>query len=78
MRAASGNASLVKRALTIVWLERSRALLRHAFLPVGLYARHLGPLGVSIPHEGGTYQRYMGDTSVPGKGEILVWQPAAS
>ena len=23
----------------------------------------------------GSYQRYTGDTSVPGKGEILVWQP---
>jgi formylmethanofuran dehydrogenase subunit C len=27
--------------------------------------------------EGG-YQRYTGDTCVPGKGEILVWKPAAS
>jgi formylmethanofuran dehydrogenase subunit C len=42
-----------------------------------LYARYLRPLGVTIPvepQEGG-YQRYTGDTSVPGKGEILVWQP---
>jgi formylmethanofuran dehydrogenase subunit C len=42
-----------------------------------LYARHLLALGFSIPCGGqdGTYQRYTGDTSVPGKGEILVWQP---
>jgi formylmethanofuran dehydrogenase subunit C len=42
-----------------------------------LYARHLQSLGISIPYEGleGAYQRYTGDTSVPGKGEILVWQP---
>ena len=39
-----------------------------------LYARHLKTLGVSIPHDGsdGLYQRYTGDTAVPGKGEILV------
>jgi formylmethanofuran dehydrogenase subunit C len=45
-----------------------------------LYARHLRPLGFSIPHENqdGAYQRYTGDTSVPGKGEILVWQPHAT
>jgi len=42
-----------------------------------LYARHLKRLGVSLPHEGqdGVYQRYTGDTAVPGKGEILVWKP---
>ncbi len=42
-----------------------------------LYARHLKTLGVTIPCEGkdGEYQRYTGDTSVPGKGEILVWKP---
>jgi formylmethanofuran dehydrogenase subunit C len=42
-----------------------------------LYARHLKTLGVSIPCEGkdGMYQRYTGDTSVAGKGEILVWKP---
>jgi formylmethanofuran dehydrogenase subunit C len=41
-----------------------------------IYARHLKTLGVSIPYEGkdGMYQRYTGDTSVPGKGEILVWK----
>ena len=42
-----------------------------------LYARHLKPLGVSLPsdaHEG-AYRRYTGDTCVPGRGELLVWSP---
>jgi formylmethanofuran dehydrogenase subunit C len=40
------------------------------------YARHLKGLGVSLPcdRSEGMYQRYTGDSSVPGKGEILVWQ----
>jgi formylmethanofuran dehydrogenase subunit C len=42
-----------------------------------LYARHLQSLGVSLPYEArdGAYLRYSGDSSVPGKGEILVWRP---
>jgi len=45
-----------------------------------LYARHLGPLGFAIPcdEQEGAYRRYTGDTSIPGKGEIFVWQPLAS
>jgi hypothetical protein len=45
-----------------------------------LYARRLGTLGFAIPYEDqdGAYQRYTGDASVPGKGEILVWKPSAS
>jgi formylmethanofuran dehydrogenase subunit C len=45
-----------------------------------LYARHLAALGFIIPVDDrdGAYQRYTGDASVPGKGEILVWKPAAS
>jgi formylmethanofuran dehydrogenase subunit C len=41
-----------------------------------LYAKHLQAFGFRIPVEGkeGSYQRYTGDTSVPGKGEILVWR----
>lgn len=44
-----------------------------------LYAKYLQSLGFSIPCEDqeGAYQRYVGDTSVPGKGEILVWQARA-
>ena len=45
-----------------------------------LYARHLRTLGFTLPFddEDGAYQRYTGDTSVPGKGEILIWKPLAS
>ena len=45
-----------------------------------LYSRRLGTLGFSIPCEerDGAYRRHTGDTSVPGKGEILVWKPHAS
>ena len=44
-----------------------------------IYAKHLQTLGVSIPIDpkDGVYHRYSGDSSVPGKGEILVWQPRA-
>jgi formylmethanofuran dehydrogenase subunit C len=48
---------------------------------VRVYARHLQKMmGVTIPYEGGAggYERYCGDTSVPGKGEILVWRPRGS
>jgi len=42
-----------------------------------LYTKHLATLGMSFRHEvqDGLYERYTGDTSVPGKGEILVWKP---
>jgi formylmethanofuran dehydrogenase subunit C len=45
-----------------------------------LYAKHLNPLGFSIPCDepDGTYDRYVGDSAVPGKGEILVWQARLS
>ncbi len=50
-----------------------------AYSPVflTLYAKYLNSLGVAIPYsdEDGVYHRYAGDTSVPGKGEILVWHP---
>jgi formylmethanofuran dehydrogenase subunit C len=44
-----------------------------------LYAKHLSRFGLAIPYDAGdgAYQRYTGDTSVPGKGEILVWSGAA-
>jgi formylmethanofuran dehydrogenase subunit C len=44
---------------------------------VNLYARHLASLGRIIPYDArdGSYRRYTGDTCVPGKGEILIWQP---
>jgi formylmethanofuran dehydrogenase subunit C len=45
-----------------------------------LYAKHLQSLAVSLPCDmkDGRYLRYSGDASVPGKGEILVWQPSAN
>jgi formylmethanofuran dehydrogenase subunit C len=45
-----------------------------------IYAKHLQTMGFAIPQEdqAGAYQRYTGDTSVPGKGEILIWRPHAS
>ena len=48
-----------------------------AFLNV--YARHLRGLGFALPTDAaaGSYRRYTGDGAVPGKGELLVWQPAA-
>jgi formylmethanofuran dehydrogenase subunit C len=44
-----------------------------------LYARHLRALGISLPCEeqAGSYMRYTGDASVPGRGEILVWKDHA-
>ena len=45
---------------------------------LNVYAGHLRPYGIKLPFaaSAGSYQRYSGDLSVPGKGEILVWQPA--
>src|SRR5215510_6896398 len=42
---------------------------------MGVLVKHLGSLGISVPFDplAGAYQRYLGDTSVVGKGEILVW-----
>ena len=42
-----------------------------------VYARHLAGLGVALPSTPGLYRRYAGDAAVPGKGELLVWAPAA-
>ena len=71
---------------TIVSLRPIRLLPTFAFAatynPVflRLYARHLTGLGFTIPYDDhdGAYQRYTGDASVPGKGEILVWAPRTS
>jgi formylmethanofuran dehydrogenase subunit C len=50
------------------------ALYNPTFL--GLYAKHLAQFGFALPLE--NYRRHIGDASVPGKGEILVWQPNAT
>jgi formylmethanofuran dehydrogenase subunit C len=41
-----------------------------------LYARRLQALGFALPDSSsaGGYRRYSGDSAVPGKGEILLWQ----
>lgn len=46
---------------------------------VNVYARYLNSFGLQLPYSTaqGRYRRYTGDGSVPGKGEILVWQPHA-
>lgn len=42
-----------------------------------VYARYLARLGFALPCDpaAGRYRRYVGDASVAGKGEMLVWQP---
>ncbi|MCA9064998.1 MAG: formylmethanofuran dehydrogenase subunit C [Planctomycetaceae bacterium] len=44
---------------------------------INLLARYLNELGINLPWSAadGSYLRYSGDTAIPGKGEILVWQP---
>lgn len=44
-----------------------------------IYAQHLRAAGIEIPVDGsrGTWDRFSGDSSVPGKGEILIWRPGA-
>lgn len=43
-----------------------------------LYAKRLRELGFAVPNDVdvGAFRRYTGDTAVPGKGEILIRQPA--
>jgi formylmethanofuran dehydrogenase subunit C len=45
-----------------------------------LFTKHLSDLGCNLPYDAaeGTYRFYSGDASVPGKGEILIWQPRTS
>jgi formylmethanofuran dehydrogenase subunit C len=45
-----------------------------------LYLKSVQSLGFALPADigEGTYRRYTGDGAVPGKGEILVWQPTAN
>ncbi len=47
---------------------------------MNVYARHLATFGVELPCDSrqGSYARYSGDVSVPGSGEILVWNPSQS
>ena len=45
---------------------------------IDLYTRELRPWNITLPnHPGtGTWTRHCGDSSIPGKGEILIWNPA--
>jgi formylmethanofuran dehydrogenase subunit C len=45
-----------------------------------LLARKLAQLGLSLPvnEQDGLYRQYSGDFSVPGRGELFVWQPNAA
>lgn len=49
---------------------------RHTPSFLSVYSKHLAPLGFDLPLTGGAYNHYTGDAAVPGKGELLVWQPA--
>lgn len=44
---------------------------------MNVYSKHLNELGVTLPYlsREGSYTRYAGDKSVPGKGEIMIWKP---
>lgn len=47
---------------------------------LNVYARHLNELGIHLPWraQDGSWARYCGDCSVPGKGEIFIWHPHAA
>jgi len=47
---------------------------------VGVLSKQLASLGVALPFDAqaGAYQRFLGDTAVVGKGEILVWNAHAA
>ena len=47
---------------------------------LGVYAAYLASLGIALPFEShlGFYDRYWGDSSVPGRGEILLWRPSTA
>ncbi|MBX9679746.1 MAG: formylmethanofuran dehydrogenase subunit C [Gemmataceae bacterium] len=68
---------------TIISLAPLRLLPTFAFTSaydptfLNLYSKCLAPYGFALPRAGkeGIYRRYMGDSAVPGKGELLVWQP---
>jgi formylmethanofuran dehydrogenase subunit C len=47
---------------------------------VGVLAKHMATLGIALPFDAqaGAYQRFLGDTAVVGKGEILVWNAHAA
>jgi formylmethanofuran dehydrogenase subunit C len=56
-------------------------LYSSAYVPsfMGVAVKHLAGLGIQVPYDAstGAYRRFLGDTSVIGRGEILVWEAAA-
>ncbi|MEI6539886.1 MAG: formylmethanofuran dehydrogenase subunit C, partial [Planctomycetota bacterium] len=44
---------------------------------IDLYARELRTHGITLPNNpsAGNWARHCGDTSIPGRGEILIWNP---
>ena len=79
---------------TGAWMMRGTivSLARIPILPTFAYAstytptflrllsRHLAAVGFTLPcdEREGAYQRYNGDGSVPGRGELLIWKPRES
>ncbi|MCA9174651.1 MAG: formylmethanofuran dehydrogenase subunit C [Planctomycetales bacterium] len=51
----------------------------HTPTVLNVLARHVAQFGVQLPYAAaeGVYRNYWGDQAIPGKGEILIWQPAA-
>lgn len=45
-----------------------------------ILSKHLATLGFTLPcdDQQGAYRRYNGDSSVPGKGELFIWESKAS
>jgi formylmethanofuran dehydrogenase subunit C len=70
---------------TIVSLAPLRLLPTFAFACayhptfLRIYAKYLDALEFKVPctPDSGAYERYTGDTAIPGKGEILIYQPHA-
>lgn len=68
---------------TIISLAPLRLLPTFAFdgaqnpVFLNIYARRLRQFGIALPYAAseGRYDCHSGDSSVPGKGEILIWQP---
>lgn len=68
---------------TIISLKPLRLMPTFAFATeftptiINVIARHIEQFGVKLPYAAneGIYRLYSGDLSIPGKGEIFVWQP---
>ena len=63
----------------ITMLPTFSAAARYNPTVIRLAAKYLRSLNLSLPYDeaAGIYQRFNGDSSVPGRGEILIWHPHA-